>query len=221
MVSFNSRGSEPSKPAWPVTFRPLRPSSSYVYLAQPANVVRMAKIHNMLEFARLERATAVKFVPLAYKWQDVDTVVDIGGGTGAIWPSHLSKSSSIGLLYSRKVTSSVPPKQCPSDRTSLLTAVRVIHCPNSTSQMPFPRLSLSYPPSFSRFPPCSFSFVDSCSTRRRTRYSSLRTSCAAMRADSLPLKQYLPTTTGFDRSWSDEEVHSDTVNDKREEGGAF
>lgn len=84
MVSFNSRGSEPFVPAWPVAFRTLRPSSSYVYLAQPENVVQMARFHNMLEFARLERATVVKFVPLAYKWQDVDTVVDIGGGTGHV-----------------------------------------------------------------------------------------------------------------------------------------
>ncbi|KID84887.1 cercosporin toxin biosynthesis protein [Metarhizium guizhouense ARSEF 977] len=56
----------------------------YVYLAQPENAVQMARFHNMLEFARLERATDVKFVPLAYKWQDVDTLVDIGGGTGHV-----------------------------------------------------------------------------------------------------------------------------------------
>ncbi|KAF2464730.1 S-adenosyl-L-methionine-dependent methyltransferase [Lindgomyces ingoldianus] len=56
----------------------------YAYLYQPGNEQQAKRFGNMLEFARLERATDVRFVPPAYKWEDVDTLVDVGGGTGDV-----------------------------------------------------------------------------------------------------------------------------------------
>ncbi|KAI1378721.1 O-methyltransferase-domain-containing protein [Hypoxylon crocopeplum] len=56
----------------------------YAYLGQPGQEQQAKRFGNMLEFARQERATDVKFVAQAYAWQDVDTLVDIGGGTGDV-----------------------------------------------------------------------------------------------------------------------------------------
>lgn len=58
----------------------------YAYLALPGSEREGARFTNMLEFARRERATDVRFVPLAYPWQDLGDglVVDVGGGTGDV-----------------------------------------------------------------------------------------------------------------------------------------
>lgn len=56
----------------------------YRYLHQPGNEQQQRRFTNMLEFARLERATDVRFVPQAYTWGDVDTLIDVGGGTGDV-----------------------------------------------------------------------------------------------------------------------------------------
>ncbi|KAJ3493728.1 hypothetical protein NLG97_g4547 [Lecanicillium saksenae] len=56
----------------------------YAYLAQPGNEEQLRRFHNMLTFARKERATDVKYVPRAYSWDKVNTVVDIGGGSGGV-----------------------------------------------------------------------------------------------------------------------------------------
>ena len=56
----------------------------YRYLHLPGNEEQVKRFTNMLEFARLERATDVRFVPLAYTWEKIDTLVDVGGGTGDV-----------------------------------------------------------------------------------------------------------------------------------------
>jgi 6-hydroxytryprostatin B O-methyltransferase len=56
----------------------------YAWLSQPGQEKQMKRFANMLEFARLERATNVRFVSQAYRWHEVDTVVDVGGGVGEV-----------------------------------------------------------------------------------------------------------------------------------------
>ena len=56
----------------------------YVYLGLPGQEQQAARFGHMLEFARQERATDVRFVAQAYEWQSVDTVIDIGGGSGGV-----------------------------------------------------------------------------------------------------------------------------------------
>ncbi|KAF8852513.1 S-adenosyl-L-methionine-dependent methyltransferase [Acephala macrosclerotiorum] len=56
----------------------------YPWLAQPGHEQQATRFSHMLDFARQERATDVRFVVQGYSWQDVDTVVDIGGGSGDV-----------------------------------------------------------------------------------------------------------------------------------------
>lgn len=56
----------------------------YVWLGQDGHEKAARRFGNMLEFARQERATDTCFVVQGYKWENVDTVIDIGGGSGAV-----------------------------------------------------------------------------------------------------------------------------------------
>lgn len=56
----------------------------YPWLHQPGRELEATRFSHMLDFARQERATDVRFVAQGHAWQNVDTLVDIGGGSGDV-----------------------------------------------------------------------------------------------------------------------------------------